>query len=87
MRKDWTAYHDKWPTKAIADDRALLDADLMGREIRAQRYRHKKKGPMMQGLSRSTYRVANGERTGAKRRGGDEADTPPQSRRSSQTRV
>jgi integrase len=43
MMKAWTEWCEEWTAKAIADDSALLNADLMGRTIRAERYKHKKK--------------------------------------------
>jgi integrase len=45
MMKSWTEWCDHWVAKAVADDRALLDGDLMGREVRTKRYIHKKKKP------------------------------------------
>ncbi|UVO31460.1 Arm DNA-binding domain-containing protein [Bradyrhizobium arachidis] len=43
MMKAWTAWCDEWTAKAIKDDRTLLNADLIGRTIRDERYKHKKK--------------------------------------------
>ncbi|QUS40602.1 hypothetical protein RPMA_18470 [Tardiphaga alba] len=41
MMKDWTDWCDEWSAKAIAQDRALLDRDLMTIEIRRSRYKAK----------------------------------------------
>jgi hypothetical protein len=41
MMRAWTEWCDAWAAKAVADDRALLDRELMGREIRERRYKTK----------------------------------------------
>lgn len=43
MMKAWTAWCEEQAAKAIAKDAALRDADLMGRAIRDERYKHKRK--------------------------------------------
>jgi hypothetical protein len=38
MMRLWTDWCDEWTAKAIAEDSALLDADMIGAEIRRKRY-------------------------------------------------
>jgi hypothetical protein len=39
MMRAWTDWCDEWAAKAIAEDRALFDAKLIGAEIKARRYK------------------------------------------------
>lgn len=39
MMRAWTDWCDEWAAKAIAEDRALLDRELMATEIRKRRYK------------------------------------------------
>ena len=43
MMKAWTEWCDHWTAKAVAEDRSLLNAEVMGKTIRAERYKFKKK--------------------------------------------
>jgi len=41
MMRAWTEWCDDWTAKAVADDRALLDRELIAAEIRRRRYKDK----------------------------------------------
>ncbi|WP_342739398.1 integrase arm-type DNA-binding domain-containing protein [Bradyrhizobium sp. B117] len=43
MMKAWTEWCDHWTAQAIEKDKTLLNADVMGKTIRAERYKFKKK--------------------------------------------
>jgi hypothetical protein len=41
MMRAWTEWCDDWTAKAVGDDRALLDRELIAAEIRRRRYKDK----------------------------------------------
>lgn len=43
MMKAWTEWCEHWTAKAIEKDAALKNAELMGKTIRAERYKHKRR--------------------------------------------
>lgn len=41
MKRGWVDWCDEWAAKAVAEDRALLDRELIAVEIRQRRYKTK----------------------------------------------